>query len=151
MEHTPNLLKEDLLVDTEAYQHLMESAKWAKFLGIVGFALCGLIGLFAIFARSFISRIAQSPGALPAPEGMATTLSVMYLVIAVIYFLLSFFIYRFGIKMKQGLLATDQQSFSQGLYNLRMFYRVSGIITIIYLAMLAIVLIVLVAAAVFSS
>jgi hypothetical protein len=147
----PNLLSEELKIDAESHSHLLETAKWAKFLGIVGFIICAVIVLLSIFAASFMAALTGG-GALgaPVPAGLGMMMSVMYFIIAVIYFALSLYVYRFAVKMKQALLGTDQLSFNQGLYHLKMVYRISGIIMIIYLGLMVIGLILTLAAAAFS-
>ena len=37
MDNTENLLSNELQVDTEGQAHLYQTAKWAKFLGVMGF------------------------------------------------------------------------------------------------------------------
>ena len=38
-------------IDQSSRAHFSEAAKWAKFLAIVGFVLCGLIVVIAFFVR----------------------------------------------------------------------------------------------------
>ncbi len=56
-------------------------------------------------------------------------------------FFLSLFLFRFATKMKLALLTTDQENFNASLLNLKLVYRIMGIIMIIYLAILALALI----------
>ena len=67
-------------------------------------------------------------------------LSVFYVIIAAIFFFLSVFLFHFGVKMKKALQYTDQELFNDSLLNLKRYYRVMGIITIIYLSFLALTL-----------
>ncbi len=151
METNSNVLNDELVVDAEAHQHLMETVKWAKFLGIVGFVICAIIVLAALFAGSFLANMTSNP-AFPseAGAGAGIMISIVYLVIAGVYFALSLFVYRFAVKTKQALLATDQVGFNQGLHNLKLVYRISGIIVVLYLALVAIAALVGIAAAAFS-
>ncbi len=59
-----------------------------------------------------------------------TTIVIIYLVIAVIYFFLSLFLYRFASKMKIALNTTDQDSLNNSLGNLKTLYKTMGILTI---------------------
>lgn len=152
MENQNSLLHEELVIDAEAHQHLFETVKWAKFLGIVGFVLSGIIVLIAFFAGSMIGNMSSMQPGFPAESagGLGVMISIMYLVGAAINFALSLFMYRFATKTKQALLSTDQVTFNQGLHNLKLLYRVAGIIVIIYLAIVAIALLVGVAASAFA-
>ena len=56
MEHYTEQNQETSLfgfgIDQSSRAHLSEAAKWAKFLAIVGFVMCGLIVVMAIFFGS---------------------------------------------------------------------------------------------------
>ncbi len=149
MEQSPNLLSQDLTVDAEAHQHLLETAKWAKFLGIVGFIVSVILIIASIFASSFLATMGGGAMAAPAPGGLGVMISVLYVIMAVIYFVLSLYVYRFAVRMKQALLNTDQVNFVSGLHNLKLAYRISGIIVIVYLVLMVIGVIVTMAASAF--
>lgn len=149
MENNNNdLLNADLHIDTIAHSHLKETAMWAKLLAIVGFVLSVLMGIFALFASTFMERMSGGIGYTAASGIMV---SAVYFVIAAIYFTMSLFLFRFSVKMKTALSTADQENFNVSLYNLKIVYRITGIIVIIYLAILALALIVAVAAAAFAS
>ncbi|MDB5201371.1 MAG: hypothetical protein JWQ27_780 [Ferruginibacter sp.] len=141
MEQQQNLISNDLQVDHIAYVHLKESASWAKFLGIVGFVISVLIGIVGLFAGSLVSRFNRGFGDSSAGMMGAGFITVIYLVIAIVYFLVSLYVFRFGTKMKQALQATDQENFNDALSNLKGAYRIVGIITIIYTGLIAIAMV----------
>jgi hypothetical protein len=76
-------------------------------------------------------------------------IAIFYLFIGAIYFFLSLFLFRFATKMKYALQASDQESFHNSLMNLKLVYRTLGIITVIYLSLLALVLIIAIGTAAF--
>ncbi len=152
MENDQNLLNTDLHVDYLAGSHLRETAKWAKFLAIVGFVICGILIIVAIFAGTFLGTMGGGLGSPATPSFLgAGFLSAIYIVIAVIYFVLSLFLYRFANKMQVALLSTDQDNFNVALYNLKLVYRITGIIVLVYLAIVAIAMIFGIGAAAFMS
>lgn len=59
MENAINLndFEIDLTVSHEIEIYLKETAKWAKFLSIVGFMVVGIILLIALFAGSILTTI----------------------------------------------------------------------------------------------
>ncbi|MCP9752496.1 hypothetical protein [Ferruginibacter sp. HRS2-29] len=139
MENTQNLLNNELQVDGNVRNHLNETAGWAKFLGIVGFIVSGLIGIGALFAGTFITTLSRSSTAyygsseMSAMSGMIT---VVYMILAVIGFFISLFTYKFGTKTKQALLTSDQDNLNAGMMNLKFIFRFYGIIMIIYIGIL---------------
>ena len=152
MESNQNLLTPELHVDGIAFAHLKETAKWAKFLAIVGFFICGILGIVALFS----GNILNSMGELGGPTGTqamlgAGLMSAMYIIIGIIYFALSLFLYRFAGKMNVELQSTDQDNFNLALHNLKLVYRITGIIVIVYLALIVLLLIFGIGAAAFMS
>lgn len=150
MEQNQNLLSSDLQVDITAAGHLKETAMWAKLLAVVGFVLSILIGIMSFFIGTIMSTMTRGYGNASSASAMgAGFITIIYLVVAVIYFLMSLFLFRFAVKMKQALLTTDQENFNTSLLNLKLVYRIMGIIMVIYLSILALALIGSVIAAMF--
>src|SRR5687767_6911514 len=131
MDTNQNLLTNDLQIDAVAYSHLKETAMWAKFLAIVGFVVSVLLIVLAIFAGAFLNTMSETTA--PMPGMMAGLMSGIYVVAGVVYFLISLYLYKFAVKMKQALVATDQEQLNSSLLNLKYVYRILGIIMIIYL------------------
>ena len=135
MEPNENLLSSDIRVDEFSMLHLRETAKWARFLGIVGFIFSVLLALLGVFINYFFSMISRmNPAAVTATN--TGVISVVYILAAVLYFFLSFYLYSFGAKMLTSLQANDQGIFNDSLLNLKRVYRIMGIITIIYLGIM---------------
>ncbi|ODT51752.1 MAG: hypothetical protein ABS68_11365, partial [Niastella sp. SCN 39-18] len=61
-------------------------------------------------------------------------------VLAIISFVFSYLVYQFGNRTKKGLLNTDQDNLNSGFSNLKILFRIYGIIVIIYLAFIALAL-----------
>ena len=152
METNQNLLTADIIVDSTAAAHLRETARWAKLLAVVGIVLSILIALLGLFAGTMLATMTRkfsgnSSGSLGVlGSGM---ISVMYLFIAAVYFFLSLFLFRFAVKMKEALLTSEQEQFNASLMNLKLVYRIMGIIMIIYLSFFALAIIVVIGAALF--
>lgn len=101
MEFNENVLSSNLQVDDIASAHLRETAKWAKFLSILGFILSACLVVFGLFAGSILTNFSKmgDPGGAGAGIIGAGMLSVIYIVIAAIYIMLSLYLYRFATKM----------------------------------------------------
>jgi len=122
----------DLQIDQPVTTYLGETAKWAKFLAIVGFVFCGIIALVAIFAGSAMSAAFGSAGIDGGASGVIVT--VVYLIVAVIAFFPYLFLFHFANKMQRALRQNDQFSLTESFKNLKSCYKFVGILTIISLS-----------------
>ena len=148
METNENLLTAELQIDTTAHAYLAETAKWCNFLSIVGFILSGILAVVALFAGTFLGSLSSRYGGNSSIIG-AGFITVIYLLIAALYFFMSLFLYRFASKMKTALSTNDQSSLNNSFLNLKNLYKMMGILTIIYLSFLVLALIVGIGAAAF--
>jgi L-cystine uptake protein TcyP (sodium:dicarboxylate symporter family) len=79
-------------IDQSSRAHLSEAAKWAKFLAIVGFVMCGLIVVIAIFAGSILALMSNSfndgySSSTRLSGGMGAFVAIFYIGIAILFFL----------------------------------------------------------------
>jgi uncharacterized membrane protein YjgN (DUF898 family) len=131
METTPLF---ELQVDHITSAYLKDSARWAKFLAIMGFIFCGLFVIFAFVAGSLLSSLgslASAPGMGPMAFLGGGFIAGLYLVIALIYFFPCLFLFRFASKMQLALRNNDQEAFIYSLKNMRALYRFLGILLIV--------------------
>ncbi|MBS1527032.1 MAG: hypothetical protein JST19_15365 [Bacteroidetes bacterium] len=142
-----------IILDHEAQAYLRETGRWASFLAVMGFIFCGLILILAIFIGSVFSIMSRiSPVYQNMPQTAGTAMSVFYILLDVLYFFFPFYLYRFSDRIKKGIVYTDASSVNSALSNLKSFFKLSGIVTIIvvslYLIIFIIVLLIGVGAAV---
>lgn len=139
MNQRENLLSDGLSINQTGFDALAESAKWGRFLGIIGFIFSGLIAFTAFGMLLFMTRSVDGelPGTSPdlAMLGKFGTagLGIFYFILAGIGFLLSFQCYRFSKKINTGLEQQNSLELNAGLYHLRQLFRIYGIIVVIYL------------------
>lgn len=133
MENQINFFREDnqkLEVTSFIKENLSQTAKWAKFLAIVGFVglviMC-LIAVLMLTVGSFISYQLNTP----FNPGV---LGVTYLTIVLVYFFPLKYLYDFSVKMKKALNLTDNQAFSESFSALKSHYKFIGILMIISLS-----------------
>lgn len=138
MESNQNMLNAELQIDATAQAHLAETAKWSNFLAIIGFVLSGLIGLAALFAGTILGNMSSNFGGSLGIFG-AGFITVIYLLVAALYFFMSLFLYRFANRMKTALASGDQESLNISFLNLKNLYRMMGILTIVYLSFMVLV------------
>ena len=137
MESTTESLFE-LHVDHNGSAYLKETARWAKFMAILGFVFCAVYVLIALFAGSLMARLSTLGGNAGAGTGAALIggglISVIYIMIAVLYFFPCLYLYNFAAKMQTALRANDQDQLNLSFRNLKSCYRFMGILMIIALS-----------------
>jgi Family of unknown function (DUF5362) len=126
----------ELHVDHNVSAYLAETARWAKFMAILGFVGCGFMLLFSLFIGSFLSAalLRMGGGGTAGLGYMGGFLSFIYIVIAIVYFFPCLYLYNFASKMQVALRSNDQDQLSLSFRNLRSCYRFVGILMIIVLA-----------------
>ena len=130
---SPNTNLFELQIDASSQMYLRETAKWAKFLAILGFVICGLLVLGGIFAGTLMSTMSsQFPS--PMPSGIGVMATFFYILFAVIVFFPYLFLFRFANQMLAALRSNDQPSLNSSFRNLKSHYKFVGILTIIILS-----------------
>jgi hypothetical protein len=126
-----------LSVDPTIKSHLAETARWGKFLSIVGFICCALIVIVGIYFITAIGTVERTYGfgeGGPPLSSLGPTIAVLYILIAVLYFFPCLFLLRFSNKMKTALAADNQADLTVAFQNLKVLFRYVGILTIIIFA-----------------
>lgn len=118
-----------LVLLPEAEVLLDEARKWANFLAILGFIFCGFMVLFGVVFSLLLDNLpAEAAQVIPG-----FVLIIFYIILAVIYFFPSLYLYRFALRAKQALLSKDSTLLSGSLDSLRDCFRYLGIVSIIFL------------------
>lgn len=122
-------------IDHEAQSYLGEAGKWAAFLGILGFIACALILIAAFSFGAVFNRMQQ---VMPGPQamilsGLGGVMTVVFILIDVLYFFFSLYLYQFGSNIKKGLTFYDSNHVTTGLGKLKSFFKLWGIVTIVVL------------------
>ena len=129
----------ELQLDHQSVAYLRETAKWGKFLAIVGFIGCALIVLIGIFAGTIMASAFGDLGG--GYGGMGAGMAFVYILLALLYFFPCLYLYRFAVRMQVALNNNDQQSLPAALMNLKSAFKFVGILTIIILALYALAII----------
>jgi len=146
MEHEQTSELFSLHIDPLTKSHLWETARWARFLSILGFILCALIILGGIFFASIFNSFTGNSdvygGAGLNPTAFGFAMAVVYILFAVVYFFPCLFLYRFATRMKTALNSNAQQELNISFQNLKSLFKYVGIITIIILVLYALVFVI---------
>lgn len=155
MEETQNSSLFSLSIDPLTKAHLSETARWARFLAIVGMislALMILFGLiYSIWISSMVDSMQNQVGFQPRAysTGLAAGSAFVFILMAVVGFFPLLYMLRFANQMRTALYGNDQESLNTSFQNLKRYFRYLGIITIIGIGLWVIWLLV-VGVAVFS-
>ena len=127
-------------IDQSSRAHLAEAAKWAKFLAIIGFVMCGLIIVLSFFIGALFSTSMSRYGDSAAfGSGFGIIMTIVYLSFGVLYFFPCLFLFRFANNMIVALNSNEQITLNRSFQNLKIMFRYVGILTIIVLALYIIV------------
>ncbi len=135
----------NLSINNEIKLYLKETAKWAKFLAIIGYIGIGILVLFSLFMLFEMSALAGMFDALPL-----TLIGILYLLIALLNYFPTNYLNNFANKTKRALAENDQDEINLGFKNLKSMFKFMGIITIVFLCLYALIIVVLVPAALIS-
>lgn len=135
------LSEKELYVTGEVRGHLARTAKWGKFLAIVGFIGIGFMVILALGMGALMNTMnGYGGGGFPAdfPSGLLTG---VYLAMAAIYFFPILYLYKFATKMQFALGKDDQISFNDGMHNLSRLYQFMGIFMAVVLSLYAAIIV----------
>lgn len=124
----------DLKIDQTASQELTETSRWSKLLAILIISIAGLVILAFLFAWNKIEVVffTQLEG---ANAGSAfAVVAVMVIIIAIIVGVLMYFLLRAAYRIKTSIRIRDQQLFNRGLNDLKTFFIIVGVFSILGLA-----------------
>ena len=143
-----DLLSNDLQVSPQVQSYLTESAKWGKFLAIMGFILCGIMIFVSFLIPAIITNIPPyNTMSSQLSSGVKVGMTALYLCFSVLFFFPAFYLYKFSSKMQTAVKGVSQENFGESLMNLKSMFKFYGIFTIILLAFYALAFIVGVVAA----
>lgn len=126
-----------LHITPQSREFLRETAKWAKFIAIMGFIFIGLMVMGGVGVA--ISGAAFAGVGSP---GFGIGISLMYIVFAGIYFFPVLYLFQFATKTKQALLTNSTPLLTESLEFLKSHYKFMGIMMIVILSLYAMIFIV---------
>jgi hypothetical protein len=132
-----------LNIEPSILEYLSETARWGKFLSILGFIMCGIMVLAGMVLPSMMSKLnAMGMGQvnLFGSFGIGMMLFI-YVIIAIIYFFPCLYLFLFSRDMKSALASDDQFKLTESFRNLKRLFKYIGILTIVFLSFYALAII----------
>lgn len=133
----------ELQFTSEAQSFLRETAKWAKFIAIIGFILVGLYVIMALVMFAMGGTMAAASQDLEGIEGMegmgaggmmgaiGAAGGIIYLLVALLYFFPMLYLYRFASKAQFALNNNNTEQLTSSMENLKSHYKFMGILMLI--------------------
>ena len=136
--------RSEITLNDQAIDALKESAKWSMFLAIIGFIGIGFMILAAIFMGSVMSIMPQTNqgfGGANAFGAMKGFLSVIYIIMALVYFFPVMYLYKYASGMKAALNNYNSESVSEALVQLKSHHKFLGITMIVVISLYFLIII----------
>lgn len=126
-------------ISAEIKGYLKETAKWSKFLSIVGFVMVGIMVIAGLIMGTVGASAFSALGPDAGPMGMlgGGMFMVIYLLLALLYFFPTLYLYRFSSKMQTALNSDSQNDLTESFKNLKSVFKFWGIFTAIFIGLYA--------------
>ena len=131
MQETDDLLTDELEITDTLKAYLGGTARWAKFLSIIGLIFCTAMLAVAFYAAFYISPIMTTRYGF----SLGRAISAVYIFLAVVWFSPCFFLYKFSVKLSDAIKRNVQENIESAFLNLQSTFKFMGIITIIILSL----------------
>jgi len=131
-----------LEVTENSKMYLKTAASWSKFMAILQFVAMGLI-IFAALVALTVGSFMGSYTSVPLPA-----IGLCYLAIGVIMFFPAKYLYCFAQKTAKAVAINDTLEMEKAFKNMKSFWKFTGIMTIVILALsISVIPIIVIAAA----
>jgi hypothetical protein len=138
-----------LQLTSESVGFLVTTAKWGKFLAILGFIVTGLLFVSGILMSFVLGKLQDEmvPLNMPIPP---IVLSIIYILIAAIYVIPVIFLNTFCNSALKAINSYSNEYLTKSLKNLKNLFVFIGVSTVIILALYLIVLVIVGSAAIMN-
>lgn len=135
-EQFENLETPQLIVTEDMRSYIYDMAKWANFLGIIGFVLSAFMLMAALTVGPAINanpEMAKMLGQFGAMD--RATFSLVFFIYGIAFFYPSFLMVRYAAKAKQGVLYGEQANLNEAMAKLKSLFKYFGILAIIIIGL----------------
>lgn len=135
-------------VDEVAKAHLLETARWTRFLAVLYLIVTGLLLIGGILTAFAIGNSANN--AITA-AGIGIGMVLVYVLFIAIYFYPVWALYKFSRLMKESLQIANQQQFNEALKYQKNMFKYLGVLVIVLLSVYGISIVFMLIGVVFSN
>lgn len=131
----------NLELNAQAEDALRVSAKWSMFLAILGFIGIALMIIAAIFMSSVMSMVPDDAYGNSPLGAMKGFISVIYFILAAIYFVPVYYLFKYASGMKEALSMRSSDRVSDALVFLKSHHKFLGIMMIVLISLYILIII----------
>ncbi|MGZ8516750.1 MAG: hypothetical protein ACXWWD_05340 [Chitinophagaceae bacterium] len=121
----------ELEVDHITSEELLDTSRWQKMFGVVVITIIGLVLLVFLIAWNKIGILINESLAGDGSQAAMAVVAAVLLLLAVVLGIMSWFLIRGAGRIKSALRMKDQLLFNNGLSDLKTFFIIYGVISII--------------------
>lgn len=140
-----------MFIESQLKRYFAEMARWQKIVGIfiaISAGLLLLIGLvFVIFGGSMGREVEEQFG---GPIGIRAV-GILYMLLALLYYFPTKYLLNSARKIMGWVLSDDEATLTEGVMNSKSFFKFTGMLCLIGLAILVILIVAAVIAAVVAA
>ena len=126
--------QETLLVTEEIRSYIYETAKWTRFLSIVGLVFAAFLALMALSANGLMETMTAVAPSSPLVKLGTAFLTVYFLCISLMLFYPSFLLFKYSNAANTAVLYADQENFTLAMKKMKSVFKFWGVVTIVILA-----------------
>lgn len=120
---------------TTTLKWLYDTARWARFIAILGFVFIGFMVVIGIFITPVLSYLNEELlASATSPQVSPVLLVIIYLVIAIVYFFPIYYLFQFSNSIIVAYKAKDEENLNASFLFLKKHFKFIGILMIISLA-----------------
>ncbi|MFZ4261350.1 hypothetical protein ACFRAE_04865 [Sphingobacterium sp. HJSM2_6] len=136
----------NLVLTTASKDFLLETAKWAKFISLVGLIIIGIYLVLLLFMSTMFSSVfnqmfSKQVGMEAYSGILSGTYFFVIIVILLIYITPIWMLYKFSTKIKHAILQNNSEELQVSLNFLRRHYKFIGILVVIMLSFYALLIV----------
>lgn len=129
-----------MVLNKEIKSNLLSISKWLKFFSILGLVVIGMMfisSIFLLITQKVLNPIFEnyeynSNYFMP---NIFIFMSIFYLFLSIIYLFPIIYLLKASIKLEKGLKENQQETVSNGIYNLKLHFKYMGILTIVLISL----------------
>lgn len=119
-------------------EYLLETSRWGKLLAIIGYVVMGIMVLIAVVMMVGMSAVSRAFGS-EIPMGY---MGFIYLVIALLYYFPTTYLYSFSNQVKLGLQSQEMGNITSAFQNLKSLFKFMGIFAIVMICFYGLMLLI---------
>jgi hypothetical protein len=121
----------ELEVDHGIAEELLDTSRWQRMFGILMFSVIGLITLALLVGWSKIAVLIDEAIAGEGSQAAMAVVVVAVFLVAVVIGIMSWLLIRSSGRIKTAIRLKDQALFNEGLSDLKTFFIVYGVISLL--------------------